>query len=468
MKRLHSTQTYLVRTGLLPLVFMLSLSGALGQQGTSWTRVLHGVSAGPNTVRQTTDGGYLLARNTGKKIHLTKLAFDGSTEWSRTYAAPDPRHIYSCTGLAVAEDGYFLAGSHNRMEEYIDLLLIRTDLHGEALWQKDFGRTGLMMVKASVKTTPEGGAFIFGTQVDDFRYSTFFIETGSKGSIHRDHSEGNRICKFGPGVQCGDEGHLMLGAGPDGLYSCVSRLDKSGNSIWDRCFAGCQFQDILPAGDGSYLLLGSRMTPKHNFEAILKNIDAGGNELWSRTYSVSSQSFGFQVVHTRDGGYGILTGGISSEFEAKKLWIIKTNERGHQQWTKVLNTGADCWNGAFLCTRDGGFILFTNLQQEKGRNDVLMVKTDAEGNVGLETSGQEDLEYDFRLSPNPVTDLLRIDTEWPGHKRLEIISMNGQQVCSGIMEGDVYEVETHTWPAGCYVIRMHSGNRSMVKKIIKL
>jgi hypothetical protein len=96
------------------------------------------------SVRQTSDGGYIIAGFTasggagGQDVYLIKTNPDGSKEWDRVYGGQ-----YDDQGRSVVETpdgGYLIAGyTYSFGAGGSDVYLIRTDANGDTLWTRTFG-----------------------------------------------------------------------------------------------------------------------------------------------------------------------------------------------------------------------------------------------------------------------------------------------------------------------------------------
>jgi len=74
----------------------------------------------------------------------------------------------------------------------------------------------------------------------------------------------------------------------------------------------------------------------------------------------------------------------------------------------------------------------------------------------------------FRIYPNPLIDLLTIETEQPGHISVEITSLNGQLIYSSTMKETSYQIDLSSFQKGVYFITIRSKNSVTTEKIIKL
>jgi len=119
-----------------------------------------------NSVRQTSDGGYIIAGYTypygssEQDLWLIKTDSDGNEEWNKTFGGSDNDVGYSVQ--QTSDSGYTITGyTKSYGAGYQDIWLIKTDSDGKEEWDKTFGGSGYD-VGYSMQQTSDGGYIITG------------------------------------------------------------------------------------------------------------------------------------------------------------------------------------------------------------------------------------------------------------------------------------------------------------------
>ncbi|HKQ38820.1 MAG TPA: hypothetical protein VJ063_12135, partial [Verrucomicrobiae bacterium] len=184
-------------------------------------------------LRQTGDGGFVLAGESDRDLWVVRIDAEGNKLWDRTFGGSE--YDGECR-IRVLSDGGFILGavtfsdvSGNKstpLQGDYDYWILRLDADGNKLWEHDFGGSHIDYF-SDVHVTLDGGFVVAG-----FGYSE---PDGNKTAPRRG----------------------------DGYDLWLVRLDNAGNKIWDETYDGIHrlgIPRIQPTRDGGLMMAGSFAT----------------------------------------------------------------------------------------------------------------------------------------------------------------------------------------------------------------
>jgi len=191
-----------------------------GVGNTIWARTYggNGGEAG-SSVQQTADGGYIMAGTTGsfgagaRDFYLVKTNSSGDTLWTRTYGGSG--EDWASSVRQTSDGGYILVGQTASFGSgCYDIYLVKTNGSGDTLWTRTFGGNG-DDVGRSVQQTADGGYIAIGT-TESFgadERSFYLVRTNSMGdTLWTGVYAGNGwSCDAYCGQQTTDVGYVVAG-----------------------------------------------------------------------------------------------------------------------------------------------------------------------------------------------------------------------------------------------------------------
>jgi hypothetical protein len=162
-----------------------------GQGDTVWTRTYGGNNADHSvSVQQTADGGYIAAGETRSfgggtpnytNLYLVKTNSQGDTLWTRTYGGSSAEGAYSVR--QTADGGYIVAGyTWSFGAGSYDFYLVKTDGEGDTLWTRAYGGSSYDEAR-SIQQTTDGGYIVAGytTSFGAGSYDFYLVKTDGEG-----------------------------------------------------------------------------------------------------------------------------------------------------------------------------------------------------------------------------------------------------------------------------------------------
>jgi hypothetical protein len=339
-----------------------------------------------HSVQQTLDGGYIITGYTSSygcgsdDVWLIKANVIGVEEWNQTFGGGNGDQGKSVK--QTTDGGYIIAGGTYVNEiNYSDVFLIKTDENGIEQWNQTYGGKDSEHGE-SVQQTSDGGYIITGyrSPIDRFAFEVILIKTDSLGNEQWNQTFGlkNHINQGWYVIQTSDEGYILTGRtdsyGAGELDVWLIKTDENGNELWNQTFGGTSDDfgySVQQTSDGGYIVSGG---------SLLIKTDENGNELWSKTFSGGTRLGSFSMQQTNDRGY-ILTGYLVSYGSVDDdVWLIKTDENGNELWNQTFGGGSTDIGYSVFETTDNGYIIagFTN-SYGAGFSDVWLIKTDSSG-----------------------------------------------------------------------------------------
>jgi hypothetical protein len=453
---------------LLTFLFVLP---AFSQQ--RWQRTYGGTGDDESrSVQQTTDGGYIVAGYTGApspvpyQIYLIKTNASGDTLWTRTYGGTGDEWGYSVQ--QTTDGGYIVVGRTYSFGNNEEVYLVKTNSFGDTLWTKTYGGTGDEW-GSSVQQTQDGGYIVAGdaSSFGNIR-QVYLVKTNASGDTLWTRNYGGASDDWGRSVQQTTDGGYIVAGGTtsfgNGSQVYLVKTNASGDTLWTRTYGEMSEEygfSVRQTSDTGFIVAGVTRSFGNYIQVYLVKTNASGDTLWTRNYGGTTEDEGWSVQQTTDGGYIIsgYTGSFGVDYY--QVYLVKTDASGDTLWTRTYGDTLDDGGYSVQQTTDGGYIVAGYTYSIGNYNQVYLIKTDANGNVGVESNPTSRLTpYASRLavSPNPFSSFATV----PGHShdRFSLYDISGRRV--GIFRGD--RIGEGLAP-GVYFLRAESGKAKPLRVV---
>jgi len=365
------------------LLLKISSSGTL-----QWSKSFGGTSEeNAFCVRQTSDGGFIIAGKTfsfgagGYDVYLIKTTSDGTLQWTKTFGGVNWEK-----GLCVRQTndgGYIVAGDTESFGAgRNDVYLVKTDSFGNLLWTKTFGGTNIDYGN-SIEQTTDGGYIIIGMTASFGAGSedVYLIKTDSNGTLQWTKTFGGTEDEWGYSIQqTNDKGYIItgytssFGAGNTDVY--LIKTDSVGSLQWSKTFGGTQGENgycVAQTQDGGFII--SAFTTSsfalYTSDIYLIKTDSKGNSGCNETSPTSIEGSG--------GAVG--TGGIEGTGGTTDSIIIGTNF-GSQANTICTTVGVnEIPKKAQIYISPNPFSSTTTLQINRFLKDAIIKVFDSYGQI---------------------------------------------------------------------------------------
>ena len=260
---------------------------------TVWTRTYGGANDEHGySVQQTSDGGYVIAGGTdshgagGYDVYLVKTKSNGDTLWTRTYGGTGDDEGRSVR--QTSDGGYIVAGYTKSFDAGSDeLYLIKTNASGDTLWTRTC-TGGLAAEGYSVRQTSDGGYIVGGYDYPTAAtsYDFYLVKTNASGDTLWTRTYNGSGVDRGTSVwQTSDGGYVISGwaytVNPSYSLVLLIKTSSSGDTLWTRYYGGGGEQQancVQQTSDGGYVLAGfTNSFGAGGFDVYLIETDANGS-----------------------------------------------------------------------------------------------------------------------------------------------------------------------------------------------
>jgi hypothetical protein len=267
--------------------------------------------------------------------------------------------------------------------------------------------------------------------------------------------------------QTSDGGYIIAGTydyGGANPQVYLIKTNASGDTLWSRTYGGTNWDkgySVQQTSDGGYIIGGFTSSfGAGSYDVYLIKTNATGDTLWTRTYGGTGDDGGYSVQQTQDGGY-IVAGWNNSFGNGAQVYLVKTDASGDTLWTRNYGGTDYDYGRSVQQTTDGGYVIAGQTNSFGNSTQVYLVKTDANGNVGVETPVRQldgSTVRQLKATPNPFTSFATL----PGHEgeRFSLYDVSGRRV--GTYRGD--RVGEGLAP-GVYFLREKKGSEAPVRVV---
>ncbi|MCX7726096.1 MAG: cadherin-like beta sandwich domain-containing protein, partial [Chitinispirillaceae bacterium] len=350
----------------------------------------------------TPNGGFLVLGTTtsfgnGKSdIYLSMVSKEGKVLWSNTYG-----DITNDLGYSIAktdDNSFVITGVSDG-----NLLLLKVKEDGTKEWLQAYDfynyykdSSYIRITGSSILYTKDNKIVVCGTghreKGDIISFdNVYVIMFNNKGELLW-------LNKFeygsGSSIKSIEENRFVVGgiktafAGSIPIISISSSLlfevDMNGNLVWNDSFNVIkETYDILNTRDNSFILAGKRWDSYYDTHSSCIVKIKNNSQEWIRIFGKEGKKSAATSICGMNDSSFVVTGYVySPENGTIDVYLWKMSNSGDKLWLKTFdNNEKNDYANSIEYAEDGGFIVVGTTYSESGDKDVLIIKTDPEGNI---------------------------------------------------------------------------------------
>lgn len=367
---------------IVALALSLFVSTAALALDGSWVRTY--VGGYGHDLHPTADGGALLVGSFGAGFDcchpwLVKLNPDGTVAWQYAYFGPG---VSGANNLVPTRDGGYLL-----TVEGIDFIVMKVDADGRVLWAKDYGDGGYTFLRAI--ELDDGGFLLTGaTQLEDpVANNGRAVRLDADGNVVWQKVYGRQgVIEFFSGATVGYDGNYVVSGSTRGDYWLLELDRDTGDIVWQYRYGGGLEDTGLAMAKVMkryYLVVGASDSFANgglrDFWAIL--VSPSG-KLWKEFALGGADAEDPHVaMATSDGGF--LIGGGAASFSAVygDIWLVKFDSRARLEWQHTYGFPGRTDHAWHVEETPTGYAVVGDSYSYPVEYEVWLMTTDKEGNV---------------------------------------------------------------------------------------
>lgn len=460
------------------------------------------------SVKQTLDGGYIIAGSTGSwgfgssDVYVIKLDSLGIKQWSNVYGGTNIDWGYGV--VQTYDSTYVICGYTNSFGAGgYDAYLLKIDAIGNVIWEKTFGGTDWDF-GYSIQLTSDSGLIIagetysFGSGNND----AYLVKTDSNGNLLWSKSFGGPDKDYAKSAKQTYDGGFIIaggtesfGAGMENVY--LIRTDSQGDTVWVKTFGGDSVDYANSVAqtpsDSGFIVVGASYSYNNgNSDYYFFKTDSSGAEMWSQTInSFSKDDYEADVIPMANGQYAIL--GSSKSIGSTLGYDFQFMITDSYGWV-IIGLGGiyGSFNNnelaaSFDVTNDNGFVICGSTDGfGYGFNDIFVVKLDSAGHADSTTvlsfndsittyvgSPAGSAYSDLIIFPNPVKNqgslvINNFNKNLDEAVEITIMDLSGRVLKDYKGPVSAFKILASDFEQGLYFICLNGGSKTIVKKFAVL
>lgn len=321
---------------------------------------------------------------------------DGAITWSKTYDDNNPNKYIGYDVCPIGIGHFAIAGyrecqipvSNNKYCEAVrgDMVVTRIDGLGNVVWTRAYGENTFKEIPSAIIKTKDNGLMVAGYKVDnepEQEGDVYLLKLRGDGSVewtkHYNNFQWNYISY--DVRQTSDDGYITVGRfkrnGDQTAF--IFKVSSNGTPEWFREIGAANsydaFYSVEITSSGDYIASGER-----GGNMYIAKINANGTLAWAKSYNGGTRDIAYDIK--KDGNNAFVVGG---EVNGSRACLMRIDANGAVQWAKTyLPTGSSATSARSVLVMGLGYAISGH--STSANSDLLLVKTDQNGDAGCNTS----------------------------------------------------------------------------------
>lgn len=407
-------------------------------------------------------------------IFVTKTDLNGDVLWTNIYSDVSAGDDYATYINATTDGNFIITGTTTDVDtDEDDVFILKISSTGTEIWGETYDGGNAENDGANYIVETSANTYLVAGYSFDGTYSDMWIlEVNEDGTFEWENFYGLNGNDEAYSVMELDDGIAIVGQSYDDtngdLDGVLIKTDTNGDEAWTVYTTGTAdeiYNDFILDDAGDFLIVGAQENEANGDDDILiVNISADGNTLYyAKTYDYNLGDDEAVKVYY-DGTDYFLVGSVdftgSEDYDAYIASIDYTNGdiTGEEHF-------GDIYDEEFLdfdFTDDGGFICIGYQEVDNAGNmDIYLVKTDENE---VTTTNELTRNENVKIYPNPVNDILNIETNFNASANYTIKNIAGQEIQNGVLNNSI---NVNNLEQGVYFIEITNENKTYTNKFIK-
>jgi Secretion system C-terminal sorting domain len=415
--------------------------------------------------------------------YLAKIDSLGNHKWAKSYGGPETD--WGKRVKLIPNVGFYIAGVTNSFGAGgYDFMLIKTDLQGNEIWKKTFGGSNWENLHDATLTADNGMILVGESQSFGTGTNMYVVRTDVNGDLVWQKNYGGSGQDIAFAVEQWSMDTLMVAgqmfvADSNKIKPFLLAINMAGDSLWSKPYGttagiiydidknGTELNLVGTTISSATLSFPLIVSISRNLQLIRSYIEGGNNQNAYRGIThYGPLNKNFLQFHTN-------TSGVNPYPIDRDLLISAINEYTYYENSVSYSDIGDDMPGQIIPTSDGGGMSISSKTKGIGGSNVILIKIGKNANFPSNVNqpntslvfltNQEIIDL-ITVYPNPFTDELTIAQPFAGNYK---IFDNAGKI---VLEGDLNytkKVLATELISGIYFLQIITPNKINTIKILK-